>query len=146
MNIRRVRIIISFLALFCFISMYIPVIAPRYPAAGYYMSDSSAYFYNGEYYLAKEYWCITDYVFANFGVLGRLVLSRDQAMLLLWALLSVRGDAKYDLIIALVNMIIVTVATIVMLRNMWACQWPVLIVIALIMIASVVLSAALRER
>jgi hypothetical protein len=29
---------------------------------------------------------------------------------------------------------------------MWACQWPVLIVIALIMIASVVLSAALRER
>ena len=141
MNIRRARIIISFLALFCFISMYIPVIAPRYPAAGYYMSDSSAYFYNGEYYLA-----ITDYVFANFGVLGRLVLSLDQAMLLLWALLSVRGDAKYDLIIALVNMIIVTVATIVMLRNMWACQWPVLIVIALIMIASVVLSAALRER
>ena len=145
-QLRSARFICSLLALFCFISMYVPVIAPRYPAVGYYMSNTSEYNFTGEYYLAKSYWCITDFVFANHGVVGRVILSLDQAMLVLWAFLNIRGETKYGLAAALINAAVVAVALIVMLRMSWACQWPVLVVTALNLIASVVVAAGLRAK
>lgn len=139
---KQIALICSILALFCFVSMYMPVIAPRYPAADYYSpAGNDKYFYTGDYYLASEYWNITDFVFANYGVVGRVVLSLDQAMLLLWAVMSVRGEVgKKGRIVALVNVGIVGFFVAGMLLSMWSCRWAVLVVMALNMAASVVMA------
>ena len=140
---RKINLICSVLALFCFISMFVPVIAPRFPAGEYYAPAGSyerSYYYTGDYYLAKSYWTITD--FASQSIAGRIILSFDQALLLIWALLSVRGESgKKGVIPALLNLVVVGVVVIKMLGTMWSCRWGVLAVMALNMVASVVMAA-----
>ena len=141
MTNKAINLICSILALFCFVSMFVPVIAPRYPAADYVApAGNDDYFYTGEYYLSKTYWTITD--FASQTLVARILLSLDQAALLIWALLSVRGEAgKKGLAVAVINLVFVGVVVALMLGSMWSCRWAVLAVSALDMIAAVVMAA-----
>lgn len=141
---KQINLICSILALFCFISMYVPVIAPKYPASDYVApAGDDRYFYTGDYYLAKEYWTITHYVFANDGVVGRVVLSLDQALMLVWAMLCFRGKAERDkeLPAAVFNLLVVCIEVARMLGSSWACMRAVLIVMGLVMFASVAMAA-----
>jgi len=145
-QINQIRFFCAILALFCFITMYVPVIAPRYPAADYFAPEGdSNYFYTGDYYLAKSYWSQTDFVFANHGIIGRVLLSLDQAILLIWAYISVSGKAerKKNLMVAGGNLVVNVVIITLMLRMSWAVQWGVLVVMLLIMIVSVVVAWSL---
>lgn len=145
-QVNQIRFLCAILALFCFITMYVPVIAPRYPAAEYQApAGDSNYFYTGDYYLAKTYWSLTDFVFANYGIIGRVLLSLDQAILLIWAYISVSGKAerKKNLLVAVGNLVVNVVVIALMLKSSWAVQWGVLVVMILNMIASVVVAGNL---
>ena len=139
----KVNIICSVLALMCFISLFIPVIAPRYPAAQYHAQPgNNDFFLSGDYYQARSYWAITDYVFGAQPQIWRIILSFDQALLLFWSLMSVRGEAgRTGLAVAILNMVVTGTATIKMASSMWACQWAVLIMMVLDMIAAVAMAA-----
>ena len=141
--IMKIKLLCSILALLCFVSMYMPVIAPRYPVGDYYSAPGNVeYFFDGSYYLSNSYWNMTDYVFAHFGVIGRIILSLDQALLLIGAFMSVSGSlGKRGLWIALANLAVVGLVLIKMLTVIWACQWPVFAAAVVNMIAFVVLSA-----
>ena len=140
----KLNLICSILAIFCFISMYMPVIAPRFPAGQYYAEEGSFesnYFFTGDYYMAKNYWSLTDYAFAVENRIARVVISLDQALLLLWALMSVKGEAgKKGIIAALINLVVEGAFFGIMLSGMWACRWGVLVVSALIMIMTVAMA------
>ena len=139
----KINLICSVLALFCFVAMFVPVIAPRYPAGEYYAQPgNSDYFYTGDYYLAKDYWAITDHVFNAQSIAWRIALSLDQALLLFWALTSVRGEAgRVGLAIAVANLALLSVVLIRMLGAMWGCRWGVLATMAVVMVMSVVMAA-----
>lgn len=143
------RVICAVLALMCFVSMYIPVIAPRYPARVYHADKDgyeSEYYYMDGNFCAKEYWDITRYVFAR-SVVGRVLLSMLQALLLLWAWLCVRGEAgKKGLAIALANFAATWGVLIAMLVSMWGCRWGMLALIALDSAAAVVMAADWKKR
>lgn len=138
----QINLICSILALLCFLSTFVPIIALRYPASDYYAPEGNTdYFFNGDYYLAKRCWSVTDYAFSHSTV-WRVVLSFSQALLLLWALLSVRGEAgKSGLAIAALNLVVVGIIVIAMLSAMWSCRWGVLAVLAADCIAAVVMAA-----
>ena len=142
---KRFNLICSVIALFCVISMYMPVIAPRYPADQYYAppgSYESEYFYTGEYYCAREYWSMTHFVFSDNSVVMRVSLSLLQAMLMLWALLSVRSEARrIGLVISISNLAVTAFILISMLRVMGSCRWGVFTIISLVTIAAVPLAA-----
>ena len=142
---KHLNLIISILALFCFVSMYMPVIAPRYPAAEYYAPGgnySAEYYFTGDYYFAREYWSMTRFVFANDSVLFRIVLSLDQALLMLWAMMSVRGHAgRNGLVIALFNLAVVGFVLFKMFAVMGSCRWGVTVVLILDALAAVVMAA-----
>ena len=139
----KVNIICSVLALLCFVSLFIPVIAPRYPAAQYHAQPGNSDFYlSADYYLARSYWAITDYVFGAQPQIWKIVLSFNQALLLFWSVMSVRGEAgRMGLPVAILNLAVTGTATIKMASSMWACQWAVLIMIVLDMIAAVAMAA-----
>lgn len=139
----KINIICSVLALLCFVSLFIPVVAPRYPAALYHVRPGNDdFFLSADYYQARSYWSVTDYVFGAQSQIWRILLSFDQALLLFWSVLSVRGEAgKNGLFVAIVNLVVTGAAIIRMTSSMWACQWAVLIVMVLDMIAAVAMAA-----
>lgn len=139
----KVNIVCSVLALLCFVSMFIPVIAPRYPIALYHtQAGNNDFFISGDYYLARNYWAITDYVFGAEPQIWRIILSFDQALLLFWSVMSVRGEAgKKGLAVSVLNLVVTATVVVKMASSMWACQWAVLIMMALDTIAAVVLAA-----
>ncbi len=139
----KVNIICSVLALLCFVSLFIPVIAPQYPTALYHAQPgNNDFFLSGDYYQARSYWAVTDYVFGAQPQIWRIILSFDQALLLFWSLMSVRGEAgKKGLAVAVLNLVVSGTAIIKMASSMWACQWAVLIMMVLDMIAAVALAA-----
>ena len=139
----KINIICSVLALLCFVSLFIPVIAPRYPASMYNARPgNSDFFLSGDYYLARSYWSVTDYVFGAQSQIWKILLSFDQALLLFWSVLSVRGEAgKAGLAVAIPNLVVTGVAIIRMASSMWACQWAVLIMMVIDVIAAVVMAA-----
>lgn len=139
----KINIICSVLALLCFVSLFVPVIAPRYPVALYHAQPGNSDFYiSGDYYLARRYWSITDYVFGGQSQIWKILLSFDQALLLFWSVLSVRGEAgRVGLAVAIPNLVVTGVAIISMASSMWTCQWAVLIMMVLDIIAAVVMAA-----
>ena len=139
----KVNIICSVLALLCFVSLFIPVIAPRYPAAQYHARPgNNVFFLSADYYLARSYWAVTDYVFGALPQLCRIIISFDQALLLFWSVMSVRGEAgRVGLPVAVLNLVVTGAAIIKMTSSMWACQWAVLIMMVLDMIAAVAMAA-----
>ena len=142
---KQIDLICSIIALFCFISMYMPIIAPQYPAADYYAptgSFESESFCTGDYYIAREYWSISRFVFADKSIVLRVVLSLSGALLIYWAFYSVRGEAgKMGLISAVLNLVVTGYVVARMLGVMGYCRWGVLAVLALTTVAAVVIAA-----
>ena len=141
---KTINVICSILALLCFVAMFMPVIAPRYPAGEYRApTGNDDFYYEGDYYLARAYWTITDY--ASQSVPMRVVLSLDQAALLLWAFMSVQGTAgRKGLYVALFNLVFVGAVLIKMLSVMGCCQWGILAVTVLNMVAAVIMAARVK--
>ena len=144
-QINQVRVFCSILALFCFVSMYIPVIAPRYPATEYqapvgpYEQD---FFFNGAYYLAKNYWSLTDVAFAGHHYVMRVLISLEQALLLIWAYMSVKGEVgKKGPVASGTHLLFVLIFLGLMMRSMWGCRWGVVVIIMLNAIAGVLVAA-----
>lgn len=139
----KVNIVCSVLALLCFVSMFIPVIAPRYPIALYHArAGNNDFFISGDYYQARSFWAVTDYVFGAQSQIWRIILSFDQALLLFWSVMSVRGEAgKSGLAVSILNLAVMATIIVRMTSSMWACQWAVLIMMILDTVVAVVLAA-----
>jgi predicted phage tail protein len=125
--------------------MYIPVVAPRYPADEYHPANGTYeadYFYNGEAYLAKRFWSITDYVFAGGSQIARVVISLTQAMLVIraWLIVSGQADRKKEIAASVVTLGVVGFFLVKMMLSMWSCRWAVLAVMALWLGMSIVMS------
>lgn len=141
MKQRQINLVCAILALLCMVSTLVPIIAPRFPAAGYYApAGNTDYYFTGDYFLAKAYWSVTD--FAAQSLVWRIIISVDQAMLLLWAWIGVRGEAgKWGLAVAVINLLVVGIIVVRMLGASWGCRWGVLAVMVLDIAASIVLAA-----
>lgn len=142
---QRINLLCSLLVLLCLISMYIPVVAPRYPADEYHPANGAYeadYFYNGEAYLAKRFWSITDYVFAGGSQIARVVISLTQAMLVIraWLIVSGQADRKKEIVASVVTLGVVGFFLVKMMLSMWSCRWAVLAVMALLLGMSIVMS------
>ena len=142
---QRINLLCSLLVLLCLISMYIPVIAPRYPADEYHPANGSYdadYYYNGEAYLAKRFWSITDYVFAGGSQIARVVISLTQAMLVIraWLIVSGQADRKKEIAASVVTLGVVGFFLVKMMLSMWSCRWAVLVVMVLLLVTSIVMS------
>ena len=142
---QRIILLCSLLVLLCLISMYIPVVAPRYPADEYHPANGAYeadYFYNGEAYLAKRFWSITDYVFAGGSQIARVVISLTQAMLVIraWLIVSGQADRKKEIVASVVTLGVVGFFLVKMMLSMWSCRWAVLAVMALLLGMSIVMS------
>ena len=80
------------LALLCLVSLFIPLIAPKYPASEYHPGSgdyTKDYFLVGDYYMAREYWSLAKFAL-SCGY--RIHLSVAAALLLYWATLSLMGE------------------------------------------------------
>ena len=143
---QRINLLCSLLVLLCLISMYIPVVAPRYPADEYHPANGAYeadYFYNGEAYLAKRFWSITDYVFGGGSQVARVVISLTQAMLVVraWLIVSGQAEKRKEMAAGVVTLGVVGYFLVKMMMSMWSCRWPVLVVMVLLLVTSIVMSA-----
>ena len=108
-------------------------------------SDSyeAEYYYNGDAYLAKRFWSITDYVFGGGSQVARVIISLTQAMLVVraWLIVSGQAERKKEMAASVVTLGVVGYFIVRMMMSMWACRWPVLIVMVLLLVTSIVMSA-----
>ncbi len=141
---KQLNLLCSIIALFCFVSMFIPIIAPRFAAGPYYSGTGNAagdYFFTGDYYYAREYWSISRYVFSTGNLFYRIIVSLSEALLIYWAYYGVRGEAgKVGLTAAILNLVVNAAAIVSMLGVMGSCRWGVLAVLAVDAIVAVVLA------
>ena len=142
---KQLNLLCSVIALLCFVSMFMPVIALRYPAGEYYSASGnyeSDYYFSGDYYYAREYWSVSQYVFTVGSLLFRVALALSESLLICWAYYGVRGESgKMGLAAAVLNLVVSAVALISMLGFVGSCRWGVLVVLALDAVAAVVLAA-----
>ena len=143
---QSINLLISIIVLFCMISMYIPVIAPSYPADEYHPASDSyeaEYYYNGDAYLAKSFWSITDYVFGGGSQVARVVISLTQAMLVVraWLIVSGQAEKRKEMAAGVVTLGVVGFFLVKMMMSMWSCRWAVLVVMVLLLVTSIVMSA-----
>jgi len=118
---------------------------PSYPADEYHPASDSyeaEYYYNGDAYLAKRFWSITDYVFGGGSQVARVVISLTQAMLVVraWLIVSGQAERKKEMAAGVVTLGMVGYFLVKMMISMWSCRWPVLIVMVLLMVTSIVMS------
>ena len=142
---RLFNLVCGAIALFCFVSLFIPVIAPCYPATNYYSATGASttdFVFSGDYYYAREYWSISQYVFSTGGLLARIVMAMSEALLIYWAFYSVKGEAgKMGMAAAALNLVVVAVAAIDMLGKLGSCRWSVLAVVLVDAIVAAALAA-----
>lgn len=137
------NLLCGIVALLCFITLYMPVMLPRFPAGDYIYNATAAkeYVFSGDYYWAREYWSVSRFLFSMGSPLPRVVLSLTQVLLIYWAWLASRGEAgKLGVVVAVLNLVVVGVAVVLMFRVQGACRWAVLIMMVVDCVAAVVLS------
>lgn len=137
------NLLCGIVALLCFITLYMPVIVPRFPAGDYIFSASAEkeYVFSDNYYWAREYWSVSRFLFSMGSPLPRVLLSLTQVLLIYWAWLASRGEAgKLGVAAAVLNLLVTVVAIVLMFRVQGACRWAVLIMMAVDCVAAVVLS------
>ena len=136
-------------ALLCLLSMFIPIVAPRFSAALYHPGSESYtrdYILIGDYYCAREYWSITRFALSSG---HRIMLSVALGLLLYWATLSFMGErAKIAGVLAATANLAVAVYLIVsMVRIMSVCRPFVIgVIIVDAIMAEVVAWAGLLTR
>ena len=129
---RTMNMLCGALALLCLVSLFIPLIAPRYPASQYHPGSDSYtkdYFLAGEYYCAREYWSLAKFALASG---FRIHLSVAAALLLYWATLCLMGEeARLTGALAATVNLGVTILLLTRMMSLAAgTRWGVLIVMA----------------
>ena len=130
------------LALLCLVSLFIPLIAPRYPASEYHPGNgdyTKDYFLVGDYYMAREYWSLAKFALSCG---HRIALSIAAALLLYWATLSLMGEsARLAGVIAATVDVLVTGYLLSRLMAVAAgTRWGVLIVMGVDVIAAFIVA------
>ena len=112
------------IALICLLSMFIPIVAPRYSAEFYHPGSESYtrdYVLSGGYYCAREYWSIMRFALSSG---YRLVLSAAMGLLLYWATLSFMGENAriVGVIAATVNLAVILYLMSAMMKVVSVCR------------------------
>lgn len=131
------------IALFCLVSMFIPIIAPKFPASAYHPGTEGytrEYFMDGDFYVAREYWSITRFTLASGDNLKRIALSVSMALMLYWSMLSFMGEnaVATGLIASLTNLAVTGVIVIQMLAVKGSCRPLVLAIVLMDVVLAVV--------
>ena len=114
-------------ALFCVMTLYIPIIAPAFSRA--YSSVVQFSFRSGHPVVGS--------------MPGKLIVSANAILLMYWAILCFMGiPGKTGLPASIVNLAVTAAALACMAPGMLACRVHVLVVAALDIVASIVLAAA----
>ena len=128
---RTMNLLCGALALLCLVSLFIPLIAPRYPASEYHPGSEGYikdYFLMGDYYCAREYWSLVKFALSSG---YRIALSVAAALLLYWATMSLMGERPRiaGVLAATVNLGVTAYLLVEMLKLRASCRWGVLIVL-----------------
>ena len=139
---KTMNLLCGALALLCLVSLFIPLIAPRYPASEYHPGNgdyTKDYFLVGDYYMAREYWSLAKFAL-SCGY--RIHLSVAAAFLLYWATLSLMGEeAKLaGVIAATVNLAVTGYLLSRLLEIAAGTRWGVLVVMAVDVVAAFVVA------
>ena len=89
---KTMNLLCGALALLCLVSLFIPIVAPKYPASEYHPGNgdyTKDYFLVGDYYIAREYWSLAKFALSSG---FRIALSVACALLLYWATMSLMGE------------------------------------------------------
>ena len=126
------------LALVCLVSLFVPVVAPRYPVSQYHPGSDSYkkdYILSGDYYCAREYWSLAKFAL-SCGY--RAALSVAAALLLYWATLSLMGEEARlaGVLAATVNLAVTGFLLANQLEIAAETRWGVVIVIILDVVAA----------
>ena len=129
-------------ALLCLVSMFMPIVAPRFSAYLYQPGNESYtrdYVLIGDYYCAREYWSITRFALSNG---HRIAISVAMGLLLYWAALSLLGETARitGVIAATVNLVVTCYLSISLIRIMSVCRPFVIGVIIVDAIAAAVVA------
>ena len=112
------------IALLCLISMFMPIVAPKY-SAQYYQPGSDGYARDymliGDYYCAREYWSLARFAMSNG---HRIAISAAMGLLLYWAALSFMGEKAriIGVVAATVNLGVTGYLIVSLIRIMSACR------------------------
>ena len=134
-------------ALFCLVSMFIPIIAPRFPTSTYHPGSEGytrEYFLDGDYYVAREYWSVARFALASGDNVKRIALSVSMALMLYWSMLSFMGEdaVKAGLIASILNLAVTGWIVIQMLGLKAGVRPLVLGVVLMDVVAAVVVAVA----
>lgn len=139
---RSFSILCGAIALLCLISMFMPIVAPKY-SAQYYQPGSDGYTRDymlvGDYYCAREYWSMARFAMSNG---YRIAISVAMGLLLYWAALSFMGEKARitGVVAATVNLGVTGYLIVSMIRIMSACRPFVIGVIAVDAITAAVVA------
>ena len=129
---RTMNLLCGALALLCLVSLFIPIVAPQYPASQYHPGSDSYtrdYMLIGDYYMTREYWSLVKFALSSG---YRVALSIAAALLLYWATMSLMGEKVrvVGILAATANLFVVTYLLVQLLKLRAGCRWGVLIVLA----------------
>ena len=130
------------LALLCLVSLFIPLIAPKYPASEYHPENgdyTKDYFLIGDYYMAREYWSLAKFAL-TCGY--RIQLSIAAALLLYWATLSLMGESARlaGVVAATVNVLVTGYLLSRLMAVAAGTRWEVLVVMAVDVVAAFIVA------
>lgn len=136
---KTISLLCGAMALLCLVSLFIPIVAPQYPASQYHPGSDSYtrdYMLIGDYYMAREYWSLVKFALSSG---YRVALSVAAALLLYWATMSLMGEKVLitGVVAATVNLGVVAFLLVKLLELRAGCRWGVLIVMSVDVIAAV---------
>ena len=139
---KTMNLLCGALALLCLVTLFIPLIAPKYPASEYHPGNgdyTKDYFLVGDYYMAREYWSLAKFAL-SCGY--RIHLSVAAALLLYWATLSLMGESARlaGVIAATVNLGTTGYLLSRQLEVAAGTRWGVLVVMAVDVVAAFVVA------
>ena len=139
---KTMNLLCGALALLCLVSLFIPLIAPKYPASEYHPGSgdyTKDYFLVGDYYIAREYWSLAKFAL-SCGY--RIQLSVAAALLLYWATLSLMGESARlaGVIAATVNVLVTGYLVLRLLEVAAGTRWGVLVVLGVDVVAALIVA------
>ena len=139
---KTMNLLCGALALLCLVSLFIPIVAPKYPASEYHPGNgdyTKDYFLVGDYYIAREYWSLAKFALSSG---FRIALSVACALLLYWATMSLMGEEALmaGIVAATVNLGVVAFLLVKLLGLRAGCRWGVLIIMIVDVIAGAVVA------
>lgn len=142
---RTMNLLCGALALLCLVSLFMPVIAPKYPTALYHPGSDSYtkdYFLVGDYYIAREYWSLAKFALSSGENLLRAAISVSSALLLYWATISLMGEKTRwaGAAAATVDLVVMVYLLARMLGVMAGARWLIIVIISVDTLAAFVVA------